>query len=200
MMTAFPDEKALWKSITQGDHLAFRVLYETYADMLYAYGLRYFSDSATVKDCIHDLFIDLHLYHRRLAEDVNIRFYLLRSFRRKLHHAFRQQARHHTGFANSFTLVSTDDIEKRLIADEQQQETLRALAREMERLPARQKEVLYLKYNCELEYEDIARLMKISVPTCRTLAYRAVKLLRNKLGPVPAPLLISMIGASHLLR
>ena len=87
------NEETLWNNVIAGDQQAFRVLYEASADMLYAYALRYFPDKEMIMDCIHDLFTDLYLQRRNLARQVNIRFYLLVSFRRKLKASLKKKAR-----------------------------------------------------------------------------------------------------------
>lgn len=195
MLELFRDDAVLWRGVIRGEQEAFRQLYEAYADLLYAHGLRYMSDAATVKDCIHDLFIDLHTYHASLAPEVNIRFYLLRSFRRKLHAAANKASRN-IDLAANFQLTFTDDIEKMLIRGEQERETVQLLVRKLNELPARQKELIYLKFHCDLEYEEIAVLMGISTATCRTLSYRAIKQLREEMAGAPLPLLnLFILGA-----
>jgi RNA polymerase sigma factor (sigma-70 family) len=185
----------LWESIIQGDQQSYGELYELYADILFRYGLRYTADTATIKDCIQDLFTDLYHYRRNLASSVNIRFYLLRSFRRKLHQALKKTAREGGAAEEDYFSITYElDAEQRMIAAEQQEETLRLLVRELNALPARQKEVLFLKFNCNLSYEEVAGIMKISVPTCRTLAYRAFRQLRTNMEKVPVlPFLILLM-------
>nr|WP_295877411.1 sigma-70 family RNA polymerase sigma factor [uncultured Chitinophaga sp.] len=187
------NEETLWNNVIAGDQQAFRVLYEASADMLYAYALRYFPDKEMIMDCIHDLFTDLYLQRRNLARQVNIRFYLLVSFRRKLNASLKKNARFSlqadmTQAESYFQLnFEANDAQSRIIAAEEQQGALHRLAAEMNKLPARQKEILYLKYNCELSYEEVARLMQISVPTCRTLAYRAIRQLRQDMPVTTIP-------------
>lgn len=187
------NEETLWNDVIAGDQQAFRVLYEASADMLYAYALRYFPDKEMIMDCIHDLFTDLYLQRRNLARQVNIRFYLLVSFRRKLNASLKKNARFTlqadmADAENYFRLTfEANDAQSRIIAEEEQQRALHRLAAEMNKLPARQKEILYLKYNCELSYEEVARLMQISVPTCRTLAYRAIRQLRQEMPVTTIP-------------
>lgn len=189
-------DNVLWDNIILGDQEAYRELYDTSADMLFRYGLRYVQDTALIKDCIQDLFLDLYRYRRNLSPKVNIRFYLLRSFRRKIHLAVKKYAiadRLETD--DYFSVTYEPDAEQQRIAAEQQQEMLRILTRELNDLPARQKEVLFLKFNCELSYEEVAGIMKISVPTCRTLAYRAFRQLRSSMEKVPVlPLLILLMS------
>lgn len=183
----------LWENIIQGDQEAYRELYELFAEMLYRYGLRYMQDTATIKDCIQDLFTDLYHYRRNLSPKVNIRYYLLRSFRRKLHVAVKKNVamNRSTDEEAYFSITYEPDAEEQIIAAEQQQQMLRLLAQELNALPARQKEVLFLKFNCSLSYDEVAGIMKISVPTCRTLAYRAFRQLRTNMEKMPVlPLLI----------
>lgn len=183
----------LWENIIEGDQEAYRELYELFAEMLYRYGLRYMQDTATIKDCIQDLFTDLYHYRRNLSPKVNIRYYLLRSFRRKIHLAVKKNAamNRSTDEEAYFSITYEPDAEEQIIAAEQQQQMLRLLAQELNALPARQKEVLFLKFNCSLSYDEVAGIMKISVPTCRTLAYRAFRQLRTNMEKIPVlPILI----------
>lgn len=184
-MTHTEPDHDTWIRFISGDSDAFSLLYDRYSDVLYAFGRRYSSDHDLVKDCIHDLFIDLHGYRRNLAGEVNVKFYLLKSFRRKLHAAHRKSS------LLSFDRWSGDDsfainafsfsIEQELIGDEREREILQNLAVEINQLPDRQREILYLRFHQNLGYDEIAAIMQISVPTCRTFIYRALKQLRGKL-------------------
>lgn len=191
-MIADKSDIELWELFTSGSQTAFGRLYDKYADLLYAFGLRYTSDKDMVKDCIQDLFIDLLHYRDVLAKDANVRFYLLKSFKRKLHTASKKAAIFSLNewdlddkVVSRFSFSAEQDV----ISDERQLEMLQALALEINKLPERQKEILYLKFTHNLDYEEIASMMQISVPTCRTFVYRAIKELRGKLE-VSAILLI----------
>jgi RNA polymerase sigma factor (sigma-70 family) len=184
-MTHSDPDHDTWLRFISGDSDAFSDLYDQYADVLYAFGMRYSTDRDLVKDCIHDLFIDLHGYRKNLAREVNVKFYLLKSLRRKLHLAHRKSSmlrfdRWDTEDSlaiNAFTF----SIEQELITDEKEREILHHLAAEINQLPDRQREILYLRFHQDLDYEEIAAIMQISVPTCRTFVYRALKELRGKL-------------------
>ncbi|MBO9637570.1 MAG: sigma-70 family RNA polymerase sigma factor, partial [Siphonobacter aquaeclarae] len=130
-------ETELWTEFLSGNRTAFSQLYDRYADVLFSFGLRYSSDRDLVKDCIHDLFIDLHHYRAGLAREVNIRFYLLKSLRRKLEQAHRKSAlfRHETWENESVLAISpfSFSIEDEIITDESQKELLQLLAEEVNR-------------------------------------------------------------------
>jgi len=175
------NENTLWKSIIAGEQPAFKMLYEAYVDLLYAYASRYTKDKEVILDCIHDLFIDLHTWRRNLATEVNVRYYLLSSMRRKLLTAAKKASRTSLqGDMMQFSVdFETESVQSAIIATEQEQQLYRQLAKHLNQLPTRQKEIIYLKYHCDLSYEEIAAIMQISVPTCRTLAYRAIKQMRQ---------------------
>lgn len=56
------------------------MLYNSYADALYAYGMGFGLDNETVKDVIHDIFLDIMTRQVDLGRIVNIKAYLFRSF------------------------------------------------------------------------------------------------------------------------
>lgn len=175
----------MWRLFIAGNQLAFSQLYDRYADTLYAFGLRYTSDRDTVKDCIQDLFIDLYHYRSGLAKEVNVRFYLLKSFKRKLVATGKKSSiftlNGWTEEDGASVSVFSFSIEQQIIHDESQRELLEMLAIQINKLPERQREILYLKFNHDLDYEQIATIMQISVQTCRTFVYRALKVLRGRL-------------------
>lgn len=199
-------DQDIWTKFLGGSREAFRDLYEQYADVLYAFGMKYTRDHGLLKDCIHDLFVDLHTYRKTLSPAVNTRYYLLSSLRRKIAASFKRSARIIPAsggpfyFGSAFSLParrdgadafipdgepfirSTEDV---LVAGEQRQETLQHLAQAIDRLPSRQQEALYLKFNQELTYEETAAIMNVSIATCRTLVYRAITKLRQQLPSQP---------------
>jgi RNA polymerase sigma factor (sigma-70 family) len=172
--------KKLWTLFISGDSEALNLLYKQFIDSLYAFGLRYTQDADLVKDAIQDLFIDLHKYRKTLTADVNVKAYLFSSLRRKVYLLLKKKAaEEHHNFEMSFQLSTFNEQEND--ADDHQSETLIKLQKHLELLPGRQKEALYLRFNSELEYEEIAAIMDISIGTCRTLVYRGVKQLREKM-------------------
>jgi len=172
--------KELWQSFIGGDNGALKLLYTEFSDVLYGFGLRFTTDTDLVKDGIQDLFLDLFKYRQSLAADVNVKSYLFTSLKRKICLVLKKNA---AEINQSFEIpfLISGSTEERIINEEQQSELLGRLNRQLELLPSRQKEALYLRFNSELEYEEIAVVMNISVETCRTLVYRAVKQLRERM-------------------
>ena len=173
-------DKDLWVSFTNGDDAALNTIYKKFIHVLYAFGLRYTEDPEVVKDSIQDLFVDLFKYRQTLSSEVNVKSYLFTSLKRKICLVLKKAAaRENQAFQLSFSL--TYNLEEEITGDEIRTELLSKLDQQLALLPNRQKEALYLRFNSELEYEEIALIMDVSVETVRTLVYRGVKQLRKRM-------------------
>ncbi|MEO6524247.1 MAG: sigma-70 family RNA polymerase sigma factor [Mucilaginibacter sp.] len=199
MKKSLPEDHSLWKCFIQGDDAAFASIYSGYIDMLYAYGKRYLADECLLQDCLQDMFIDLYKYRGTLAPDINIKFYLFSALKHRISRCLKkikiaEQETSSYDYQNSGVFNLCFSAEDYLIREEETAGSLKLLMREMNLLPIRQKEVLYLRFNSGFDYEEIARLMKISVSSCRTMVFRAVKQLRKKLENSPAKNLLVLLN------
>lgn len=174
------DLKAFWKLFVNGDKDAFRRIYEAHAEGLYAYGIGLGGDHDQVLDCIHDLFVHLYGNHK-IAEDVNIRVYLMTSLRRRL---FKGSKTTKETTVNEVDMEMEESAEASLIARETEQMTWQRLKYGIDRLPKRQREILHLRYTLDLPYPEVAKVMNINIETCRKLSYRAIKLLKADLHTI----------------
>lgn len=172
----------LWKSFKEGNSDSFYQLYDQYADILYRYGMNFSKDKESIKDCIHDLFLDLYKYRVKLATIDNIRFYLLRSLRRKIH--LNQIKSNPIIYINN-SIPSNDNhelpFENSIIASEIELENNIALTKALKKLNDRQREGLSLKFEYNLSYSEIAEILNMSVESARTAIYRALKILRKSM-------------------
>ncbi|WP_183580857.1 RNA polymerase sigma factor [Mucilaginibacter sp. X5P1] len=198
MKKSLHEDYSLWKCFIHGDDDAFASIYSGYIDVLYAYGKRHLDDEDLIQDCIQDMFIDLCQYRARLSPDVNIKFYLFSVLKHRINRCQKnikviEQESSSYDYQSSGTFNLCFSAEESLIRAEETTECLKPLIQEMNLLPSRQKEVLYLRFNAELEYEEIAALMKISVSSCRTMLFRAVKQLRKRLENSPAKNLLMLL-------
>ena len=69
-----------------GDRFAFSEIYEEFADVLFAYGVKITNDRELVKDCIQDLFFNIYRYNIKLQQPEYLEFYLFRSLKNDLIH------------------------------------------------------------------------------------------------------------------
>ncbi|MCG6191332.1 sigma-70 family RNA polymerase sigma factor [Maribellus maritimus] len=172
----------LWERFRKGDDKAFYSLYDLFFDSLYSYGLHFTRDKDLVKDCIHDLFLDLYKYRERLSETDNIHFYLFRSLRRLI---YKDQVKKVSLLSDEQILLQNDisvmTFEDDLIASEIEDENHKILTEVMKELSDRQREGLSLKFEQNFSYREIAGILGISVESARTSIYRALKELRKAL-------------------
>jgi RNA polymerase sigma factor (sigma-70 family) len=168
-------DKALWSRVIEGDRDALAFIYKTYFNSLYQYGMKLYPDEGLVKDCIHDLFVSIWLSRERLSVTDSIRYYLLASLKRKI--ASQQQKSRlfedpsETAFASS--------PEEVLIGEQSNRELRAKLTKVMDKLPRRQKEILYLRYYEGLDTKETAAIMELSVNSTYVLLSKAINYLKK---------------------
>lgn len=171
----------LWKRIKAGETNAFHELYLQYADILFSFGSIYSKDQELVKDCIHDLFYDLYKYRKNLSDNDHIRNYLFKSLKRKI------QSPKNGKLNLVYSSIIQDGNEHRSNSSddeqlEEREENLERIRKAIDRLSDRQQEVLNLRFQLDLSYSEIAKILDISVESVRTLVYRAVKAIREEMN------------------
>ncbi|MCC9064664.1 RNA polymerase sigma factor [Flavobacterium piscisymbiosum] len=171
----------LWKQIKKGDAHAYHKLYDSYADLLFSFGMQYTNDEALVQDAIHDIFVELHRYRKTLSEDVIIKSYLFRSVQNNIFKKLKSQSKVVRLDAVSDSIYKTDSTEEELIYNETIFTKHANLALAITSLTAKQRHALQLRFSEDQSYEEISSTLEISLESCRTLIYRALKELRKKL-------------------
>ena len=133
-----------------------------------------------VEDCLHELFLHLHENRTRLGATDNIRFYLYRALRRRLLDTvtrFNKLASDDYLFDNADFVIQPFEqtlIEQQLV----EQQTLLVIA-QLNKLPKRQKEILYLVYMKGLSYPQAAEVMNITMKSVYNTVNVALTTLRT---------------------
>lgn len=165
-----------WINFIQGDEKAFESVYNEYIDDLFAFGVRFHSDREIVLDCIHDLFVSLY-NNSKIAKQVDVKFYLFSSLRRRLLKV-KKEASKYTEEEIPDNLFHIASPEFEWMEQESEEINVTRLKKYVEKLPKRQREVLFFRYYMNFSYEEISSIMNVSVESCRTLSYRAIKQLK----------------------
>jgi RNA polymerase sigma factor (sigma-70 family) len=159
-------------------------IYKDHVNALFSYALSLGFDRETAMDAIHDVFCKLCADKKALAAVANMRFYLLRSLKNRLLDLFKKKKEtaglplEQLADRLPFNLYAT--VEDELIAGEEQELAAQKLNVLLEALTHRQREIIYLRYLQGLDYEEISRLMNISMPACRKLLSKALQNLRGE--------------------
>lgn len=174
--------QTIWEKFAQGDDRALSSLYFDFFDSLLNFGMKYSSDRFLVEDCIQNLFVDLLKNRHRQNPVQNIRFYLFKGLRNQLAYEKRKTRKLIPSDPDETDFTISYSVENRLIATETDEFQAKFLRMVTENLTARQKEALFLKFNCGFDYVQIAELMQISVESVRTLVYRTLKSVKETFG------------------
>lgn len=161
-------------------------IYNNYVEDLFTYSIYLGFDKETAMDAIHDVFYKLASDKKRLDDISNIKSYLFKSLKNRLLDIYKVKKRNlelsdipnsdELPFDISVTIEDElIDMEERLSIKEQIQSML-------ESLTARQREIVYLRYIQEYDYEQISNIMNISIHGCRKLLSKAMETLREKYG------------------
>jgi len=172
----------LWRRFKRGDNEALSLIYSVNSPKLYRYGLKLTSNHSIVEDAIQDLFSDIVRNRKNLGDTDHIQFYLIKSFKRRLKRELSNEKRYNLDFEDKdYSFGITYSIEQSIILEEGSNQKINLLRNALNDLTPRQKEAIYLKYNQDLEYEQIAEIMNIGIEGSRNLIYRAVKALKDSL-------------------
>lgn len=161
-------------------------IYTLYVDDLFTYGCYLGFSREVVKDAIHDIFIKITVDRDKLEEISNIKFYLFRSLKNRLLDIHKSQ-KEHIGLENIDPSLGIPfnievNVEELIIEGEEQAEIKTGIEQMLNSLTDRQREIIYLRYVQEYDYQQIAELLHISVHGCRKLVSKALLTLREKYG------------------
>lgn len=172
----------LWDKLIRGDHDAFEEVYASNFDFLYNYAYRFTGNSELVKEMIQDLFVKILINREHLGDCVNIRAYLTRSLRNKI--ADHIKLKKETVDINELPAEFLSDDLVLTQMDEVDDETMRIrirLKNVLKKLPARQKEMIYLRYIRGLSNKEIADIMKMESQSVKNLLLRAKEKIKELL-------------------
>ena len=176
-------DKVIWNNFRNGDGEALSFIYFQHIKQLFQYGMKYTKDRDLVLDSIHDLFEYLLIKRENLGETDNIRFYLMRSLRRQLVQNLKKQEK--------FSKISSDDafgpnivfaVEEQIINAEFSKEREMKIRTALNELSPRLREILYYRFTCNLDYDQICELMSLTYDSARKMMFRALKSLKKTLS------------------
>ena len=165
--------------ISKGGDEAFSVIYFDHYELLYYIGLKFTSDVQVVEDSIQNVFIYLLNSRNKLRQVSNVRGYLIKSFRRQLFHDLKKQKRLSLIDQLPETQFDYFNTSEQAISDQEEiSEMQQALKRSLSKLSAKQQEIIYLRFDCDLGYDEIANIFDISVDSCYKSVYRSIKAIK----------------------
>ncbi|MBC8151762.1 MAG: sigma-70 family RNA polymerase sigma factor [Bacteroidetes bacterium] len=184
-------ETQLWQQFRQGSRVAFEQLTHHFYRDLHFYGSRFTRDTDLLKDCLQDLFVDLWVYRHKVMETDYVRPYLYKSLRRNIYREVTRQANQVSDETLPFDEVNDSDptAENALIQTELSEYQSARLHKLLDRLSARQREAIHLKFYAELSNDEIADILHVNKQSVANLLHRGLSRLRDDW-----PSLLSVVG------
>lgn len=171
----------LFDKILEGNMAAYSLLYKEYFKRLFNYGFKFCQDRELIEDSIQEVFLDLWQKRERLHTIEAPQAYIFTAFRYCLFKKLKQHAK----------IVYEEDIpekaevsfsqEQIIIQKEQTCEDNEKITAAINTLTSRQHEAIYLRFFENLSYEDVAKVLKISVKATYKIMARSLAAIKSQL-------------------
>jgi len=182
----------MWTDLLKGDQHALKQIYLEYHTGLFQYGMRILLNEEATRDCIHNLFVKIWANHKNLKHTDNIKYYLMSALRNEIINYRTRESRYKHDQIDLETFMLDFSVESVYIRKEEINEQTEKLVGAMNQLTPRQKEIIYLRYFEELNYDQIADMMDITVKGAYKLSARALDALKE-IMKIDKVLLIGML-------
>ncbi|HKP32095.1 MAG TPA: RNA polymerase sigma-70 factor [Chitinophagaceae bacterium] len=172
-------ERALAMRVANGDEHAFRVLYDTYYDLVYRRAFTFLHSSELASDVVQEVFIKIWNYRAKLPEINNIKNFIFVVARNQIITDLRRKA------LVSYNVNEDADVaeDESFLPDNQLSlKQVRAIVNDaIEQLTPQQKIAFKLSRNEGLSYAEIAKQMELSPLTVKTHISKAIQSIRQYL-------------------
>ena len=176
-------DSLLWKRFLEGDSSAYTQIYNRTVQDLFRFGLLYTSDKELIKDCIHDVFVKIHMNRAKLAPTDNIAAYLTVALKNTLFNALKK-----TTDSLSFDEIgereetvdeSPSTPETIYINNEQEKQVQATVHTMMSVLTDGQREIIYYRYIKEMSIDEISKVTDMNNQSVSNSIQRALGRIRD---------------------
>lgn len=187
------DDGLLWSQLIEGDKVGLEMIYRRYSHQLFRYGMAIKSNRSFIKDCVHELFVDLWKYRKSLKRTDNVKIYLFKSLSNKIVKEVSRDRRIYLDqeISECETVGLEESVEEKLIVHQFNETLQQRLKGALEELPVRQREVIQLLFFEKLSYEATSKVLGITVDSSYTLAWKAISRMKKAIL-----VLVFLIGLS----
>lgn len=172
----------LWNQVCQGNQQAYASLHSQLYPCLYPYAKRILNDQDDANDVIQELFVKLWDKRTTIGEIKHVKSYFYSALRSTAINHLRgvkmMEARN-----QYFSLVDLElSTEDHIIAAEDLSEQQQGMRLALQRLPVKQREIIYLRFYENLDYNQIVEITGIKYQSVVNHIHRAVTQLRTVLN------------------
>ena len=168
---------------------------------MFQYGIKFKDDPEFIKDCIQDVFFKLIKAGEKLGHTENIRFYLFKALKNSIYKELEKNKRNELVEIFPFKFDTLFSFEEDVQEKENMSHKEKVLLKALDGLSERQREIIYLRFECAMEYDQICDIMELKNDSARKLLFRAIKSLREIISnQIKLPiLLLFRLSQKHVL-
>ena len=173
----------VWRRFRLGDRFAFSEIYEEFADILFAYGVKITNDRELVKDCIQDLFFNIYRYNIKLQQPEYLEFYLFRSLKNDLIRKVKSKKQQSSLSDENVVLFDLKFLAEHDNPEPESEELrIEALQKILQTISPQKREMLFLKFSTGLNYAEIGEIVGMKADAVKKQVYRTLDDLRDRFG------------------
>lgn len=179
-MNSSHTDALLWKSFCAGNEQSFIDIYEKYYSSFFVWGCKWLNgEHDFVKDQLHDFFIYIWERREKLALDINVKPYLLTSFRRQLTYQWKKHKKIEpiSDFVEAIKIDDSELLDAELITEQ-----FAKLEKALTLLSPAQREVIELRFLQNKSMQEIVDYKKTSIRTVYNLLNRGINKLRSEIN------------------
>ncbi|HTF30360.1 MAG TPA: sigma-70 family RNA polymerase sigma factor [Flavitalea sp.] len=168
------EDSELWDLFRAGNQLAYTQLVNRHYKQLFNYGRRFCRDRDFLMDCIQEVFFELWKRKEKIKSTPAVKWYLLKAVRLRI---FRDQAKwsRTEELSANYDFAVEFNIESKIIHDSEINDLSIKIKNILNALPARQQEIMYLRFYEGLSLDQISDIMGISNQSIRNLLQKSYK-------------------------
>lgn len=172
------NDTSLWDKLQKGQQEAFNQIFRSYYSDLKAYGIKISQNEELTKEAIQILFVKIWERREQLGAVTSVKAYLIRAYRRNLIDLLEaEKKRARRSYPLPTFHVSPEELS---IYRQEQKEQATQITQLLNRLPEKQKEVIYLRFYNQLSYIEIAEVLDLNYQTVRNYGVKAMKFLAKE--------------------
>ncbi|RHJ94035.1 RNA polymerase sigma factor [Parabacteroides bouchesdurhonensis] len=169
----------LWECFLSGDKEAMAYIYGKQYQPLLAYGMKIMPDYEMVRDCIQDMFVKLYINRKNLSATIHVNTYLIKSLRNRLYDEMSVSMNKLTIDDLSFDFTTDDFFLTHFLENDDDLIQRKKLQNAIEKLSPRQREIVYLRFIRELDYNEIGEFLGINYQSAKNLVSRTLVKMRR---------------------
>ncbi len=177
---ASDEDSKLARKIQKGDRQAFEVLLSKYERPIYSFIFHFFQDRAFCEDLTQETFLRAYRFIGSFRPKEKLSTWLFAIARNLCIDEFRRHQKGSTVNIDAIdpdVLVATDGQARNPMIMTMVAQEADILRRVLTKLPEKYRTCIVLFYFNEMSYEDISRLMKISLSNTKILLFRGKKMM-----------------------